>query len=245
MRKSQSLWPGGPHCGGGSGLRAVPPCAPHPPLLGSFPRSCDSDSAMQAPAKTCFFGEFLHIPSLRRFSPRQGCAACVARPPPPLVRGVNQGWGRRGTAGGRPARQRDSGGPISEAEWGPRLPPPPSCTFLGGVRSSGKLIASEHPGAGSSGCGGPGWTRTPDFAPAPLPALARQAAWQEPCTAFGSAGLMLIPWLWPFPLVFMRRIITLGGGCRRRSFALPEGRVVGHRLAITAGRTSPSLGPRP
>lgn len=81
---------------GGSGLCAVPPGAPHPPLLGSLLRSCDSDSAAQAPAKTCFFGEFLHIPLLKRFSPKQGCAACAALPPPPLVSGVNQGWGCRG-----------------------------------------------------------------------------------------------------------------------------------------------------
>lgn len=36
--------------------------APHPPLLGLLPRSCDSDSATQAPAKTCFFWGILAHP---------------------------------------------------------------------------------------------------------------------------------------------------------------------------------------
>lgn len=52
--KACSRW--GPHpCAGGEGLHTVLLGAPCPPLLGLLPRSCDSDSAMQAPAKTCFF----------------------------------------------------------------------------------------------------------------------------------------------------------------------------------------------
>lgn len=62
--------------------------------------------------------------------------------------------------------------------------------------------------------------------------------------AFGLAGLMLILWLWLFPLVFMR-CIMLGGGCGCCSLTLPEGRVVGHQLAVATGRMSTSLGPWP
>lgn len=98
---------------GGEGLRAILPGTPSLPLLGLLPQSCDSDSATQAPAKTCFFGEFLHILLLKCFSPKQGCACvCVALPPPALVRGVNQGWGVQG--GGR-----EDAGPGSVTQAAP------------------------------------------------------------------------------------------------------------------------------
>lgn len=89
--KACSRW--GPHpCAGGEGLHTVLLGAPCPPLLGLLPRSCDSDSAMQAPAKTWFFffgrGGILAHPLLKHFSPKQDCV-CVrgSAAPSPCQRG--------------------------------------------------------------------------------------------------------------------------------------------------------------
>lgn len=108
---------------------------------------------------------------------------CVALPPPPLVRGVNQGWWREGR---RWSRQCDSGCPISEAEHSPRLPRTTAmCLFRWFSLSTETSIASRHPGAGSGGAGslaGPG----AQTLPLPHRWLWHTTVWQEPC-----AGLRL------------------------------------------------------
>lgn len=166
---------------------------------------------------------------------------CSSAAPSARQRGESGLGVQGGTAGGCPSRQCDSGQPHVRGREGPSPAPATPCTFFGvfllSIKTSYHRRAPRSPRC-------PGWTRTPDFAPALPPAPAHWAVRQEPCTGLRLAGLMLIPWLWLFPLVFTR-CITLGGGCGRRSFALPEGRVVGHQAAITASRTFPSPGPRP
>lgn len=259
-------------CSRGWGARApepVLPTLPHPPLLGSLPRSCDSDSATQAPAKTCFFWGILAHPFAESVS-RPGRAL----PPPPRVTGGGLGMlggeqggfedagegeqgGLRmlggeqrefGDAGGEQGGFGDSGrgnrgglrmlgvsrgglGMLEgsrEGRWvlvvtaglrQPRLegrasPLAPQCTFLGGFCSSQTPLSPQELGWGV----GPGWSRSPM---SPVPAPARWAARREPCARLG-LGLMLIPWLGLFPLVFTS-CLTPGGGCGRRGLTLPEG----------------------
>lgn len=181
MRKSQSFWPGGGlyPCAGGQGPHAIPPGAPHPPLPGSLPWSCDSDSAAPAPARTCFFWGILAHPFAEAFLTQAGL------PPPPLLRG--------GGSGGCGSRQPNSGSPISEAERGHCLPPPPPpCTFLGDFppRPTAAIAGPgvRTPRRWAGGCGGHGWTRSSDFAPA-------AACWLQRAGRCGrgepSAGLWL------------------------------------------------------
>ena len=100
---------------------------------------------------------------------------CVAGPPPPLVRGVNEGWGAQGTWGGRRSRQHGAGNPILEAERGPRPLLLPRHLFRWFLLST-KTVASGDPGAGSR-VWGPWLDQEPRL-------------WPSPTAGFGTLGSM-------------------------------------------------------